>query len=105
MDKISSQIRSTAQAPGISRRARGAVKCRRTMFDVPSDMQRRMSRECTICRPFLTHSPPNDGIVARAKWSEVQYERRHCRCCQAGAAKSSVELLVDMIPIHWRVDL
>jgi hypothetical protein len=47
MDKISSQIRSTAQAPGISCRARGAVKCRRTMFDVPSDIYRRMSRECT----------------------------------------------------------
>jgi hypothetical protein len=29
------------------------------MFDVPSNV----SRERTICRAFLTHSPSNDGIV------------------------------------------
>ena len=28
----------------------------------------KLSRQCTIFRPFLTHSPPNGGIVARAKW-------------------------------------
>jgi hypothetical protein len=32
------------------------------MFDVPSNV----SRERTICRAFLTHSPSNDSTVANA---------------------------------------
>ena len=45
----------------------GALLCS-TSLGERSDLLQICHAKCTIFRPFLTHSPPNHRIVARAKW-------------------------------------